>query len=158
MLAAPSCSTIFAIGGEKGGLVRIYYECELCEEPGGWCVVLPDGFGSVVRAASREKVGQKAVDSLKAGVLRRLLTGEPVPEPTYVTEPLRDGSRVLAVTAEVDMQGFRVTATEAADILGLSNARVTQLLEDGKLIGYREGRNSYVTLDSVKRRLVAAAR
>ena len=119
---------------------------------------LPDGFGNVVRDASREKVGQKAVDSLKAGVLRCLLIGEPVPEPTYVTEPLRDGSRVLAVTAEVDMQGFRVTATEAADILGLSNARVTQLLEDGKLVGYREGRNSYVTLDSVKRRLANATR
>lgn len=133
--------------------MRIYYECELREEPGGWCVVLPDGFGNAVRDASREKVGRKAIDSLKAGVLRCLLVGEPVPEPTYMTEPCRDGSRVLAVTAEIDMQGFRVTAAEAADILGLSNARVTQLLETGKLTGYREGRNSYVTLDSVRRRL-----
>ncbi|MGN0038255.1 MAG: helix-turn-helix domain-containing protein [Coriobacteriales bacterium] len=137
--------------------MRIYYECELCEDASGWSAVLPDGFGKAVHAPSREKAAQKAASSLKAGVMRRLLCGEPVPQPEHLEAPSCEGGMLLAVVADVDTDGLRVTASEAADILGVSNARVTQLLDSGKLVGYREGRDSYVTLPSIRRRLEGAA-
>lgn len=140
----------------KGMTMRIYYECELCEDASGWSVILPEGFGRTVHAESREKAGQRAAELLQAGVMRRLLKDEPVPKPKYLAGPTCEGGRLLAVVADVDVECLRVTATEAADILGLTNARVTQLLESGKLVGYREGRNSYVTLGSVRSRLHGA--
>ena len=47
----------------------------------------------------------------------------------------------------------KVPASEAARRLGVSPSRVTQMLAAGRLEGWREGRRTWVTLDSVEARL-----
>lgn len=46
-----------------------------------------------------------------------------------------------------------VSATEAAERLGVSRPRVTQMVESGRLMGWRDGRNAHVSLDSLNARL-----
>lgn len=46
-----------------------------------------------------------------------------------------------------------VSATEAAERLGVSRPRVTQMVESGRLMGWRDGRNARVSLDSLNARL-----
>ena len=46
-----------------------------------------------------------------------------------------------------------VTASEAAELLGVSRARVSQMLKAGLLMGFRKGRDSFITRYSVDARL-----
>ena len=46
-----------------------------------------------------------------------------------------------------------VTASEAAELLGVSRARVSQMLKSGLLMGSRKGRDSFITRYSVDARL-----
>lgn len=48
-----------------------------------------------------------------------------------------------------------VTASEAAEMLGVSTARVAQLCRDGSLNSWRVGSARMVSRDSIRRRLIA---
>lgn len=52
----------------------------------------------------------------------------------------------------------KVTATEAARMLGVTQGRVTQMIREARLHGWKEGRNTYVSLDSVRARLAERPR
>jgi len=46
-----------------------------------------------------------------------------------------------------------MSASEAAEVLGVSRSRISQLIKACLLYGYRDGRNTWVTCDSVEARL-----
>jgi excisionase family DNA binding protein len=56
------------------------------------------------------------------------------------------------IETELSERGV-VSATEAAELLGVSRMRVNQLLNDGKLDGFRVGKTWTVYRDSVERRI-----
>ena len=64
------------------------------------------------------------------------------------------GGRVILVGVDVTRDAIpTVSASEAAERLGVSRPRVTQMLASGALVGWRDGRNTRVTVDSVNARL-----
>ena len=50
------------------------------------------------------------------------------------------------------MRGKTVSAAEALRMLGVSAGRVTHLLDSDNLQGYRRGRRTYVTVESIEKR------
>jgi excisionase family DNA binding protein len=56
------------------------------------------------------------------------------------------------------VKGPCVSAAEAARMLGVSRARVTNMIASGILDAYREGRNTFVSIESIERRLAADVR
>jgi excisionase family DNA binding protein len=59
---------------------------------------------------------------------------------------------VIAVSTSLN-EIDAVRASEAAELLGVSRARVSHMIRDNLLEGFRRGRDSYVTRDSVNARL-----
>ena len=50
------------------------------------------------------------------------------------------------------MRDKTVSAVEALRMLGVSAGRITLMLDSGILQGYRRGRGTYVTVESIERR------
>ena len=67
---------------------------------------------------------------------------------------LYTSGRILLVAVEASLDTVpAVTASEAAELLGVSRARVSQMLKSGLLMGFRKGRDSFITRYSVDARL-----
>lgn len=59
------------------------------------------------------------------------------------------------VDADYIVEGETVSAAEASRLLGVSPGRVTHMLDSGILKGYRRGRRTYVTIDSINDRIAS---
>ena len=80
---------------------------------------------------------------------------ETAPKPTLGHEP-EQGGRVLVVSVEVSLDVVStVSAKEAAEMLGIGKARVSTMVKDGILAGYKDGRDMRVTVDSINARKAA---
>ena len=94
-----------------------------------------------------------AADWLREMILDTLARGEEVPRFPLGNEPRRGGGIVtMAVEASLD-DVPAITAKEAAGLLGVSDARVSQLCRDGSLDSWKVGRTRMVSLGSVQARL-----
>ena len=82
------------------------------------------------------------------------MDGRDIPEATFGHEPTHEDGRILLVAVEASLDTVpAVTASEAAELLGVSRARVSQMLKSGLLMGFRKGRDSFITRYSVDARL-----
>lgn len=136
---------------------KYIYRVEMTpEEDGGYSVEVPDLPGCFTYGDTYEEAAFMAADAAKTYVASLLKHGDPVPP---CTEP--DGGALL-VFFEVDesyiVEGEVVSAAEASRRLGVSAGRVTHMLDSGVLKGYRRGRRTYITLDSVNARLADTPR
>ena len=69
---------------------------------------------------------------------------------------LFDSETVVTLAVSVELSDVpAVTASEAAEMLGVSTARVAQLCRDGSLNSWRVGSARTVSRDSIKCHLVA---
>lgn len=128
------------------------YEFEIFQED-GWYLAFPYDFDGGTQGATLDEVCRMAADWLKVTLEDLAIKGEEPPVATFGNEP-RHGGRNLLVGVEVSRETVRkVPASEAARRLGVSPSRVTQMLAAGRLEGWREGRRTWVTLDSVEARL-----
>ena len=102
---------------------------------------------------SLNDAAEMAADWLRGTAEDWLISGVEPPEPTFGNEP-GHGGRVILIGVEVSRAAIpTVSASEAAERLGVSRPRVTQMLASGALVGWRDGRNTRVTIDSVNARL-----
>ena len=76
--------------------------------------------------------------------------GEPLPKPTY---PIEHEGLLVALSVDVDTERGVLTTKMAAHLLGVSDARVRQMICSGQLAAKKQGRDNYVYLSSVKERL-----
>lgn len=94
-----------------------------------------------------------AADLLKAIVEDSLIHNLKLPTPSYGHKP-RHGGQVMVIAVSTSLNDINaIHASEAAERLGVSRARVSNMLRDGVLEGFRRGRDSFVTVDSVNARL-----
>ena len=129
------------------------FEFELVEEGDGWVVSYPFDFDGATQGFGIAEASEMSADWLKTMLEHRILAGESVPDATLGNEPRR-GGRILLVAVEAGLETVDVvSAKEAAEMLGVTKGRVSQLLKAGKLLGYRKGRDTFVTKDSVNARL-----
>ena len=66
----------------------------------------------------------------------------------------RHGGRVITLGVERSVSGIpAVSAADAADMLGVSRARIGQLCKDGMLVSWKEGPHRMISLRSLHRRM-----
>lgn len=75
---------------------------------------------------------------------------KPLPKPTY---PIEHEGLLVALSVDVDTERGVLTTKMAAHLLGVSDARVRQMICSGQLAAKKQGRDNYVYLSSVKERL-----
>lgn len=96
---------------------------------------------------------EMSADWLKTIVLDYLMRGEEVPRLPLGNDPQRGGG-IVTVAVDASLSDVpAVTAAEAAGLLGVSTARVTQLAKAGALDSWKVGRTRMVSLESVRLRL-----
>ena len=129
-------------------------------EEGGFWVDVPALPGCVTDGDTYEEAVMMAADALKTYVAALLLDGDPVPP--YQASERPDGCLAVEVYFETDesyiVTGDVVSAAEASRRLGVSAGRVTRMIDSGVLEGYRQGRRTFVTVESVERRIREGAR
>lgn len=130
------------------------------DEEGGYDVRVPSLPGCFTHGDTYEGAAAMAADAMRTYVASLLRHGEEPPAPLF-HDPA-EGESALAVCFDADegyiVEGEVVSAAEAARRLGVSAGRVTHMLASGVLDGYRRGRRTYVTVESIGRRLADGAR
>ena len=130
------------------------YEFELFIGQDGWIIARPFDFDGATQGADLAEVSAMAADWLKLEIEFRLMDGRDIPEATFGHEPTHEDGRILLVAVEASLDTVpAVTASVAAELLGVSRARVSQMLKAGLLMGFRKGRDSFITRYSVDARL-----
>ena len=138
----------------------IYQAILTPENEGGYSVEVPDLPGCYSCGDDVADAAVMAADAAKTYVSLLLGNGEEVPKST--TREVPDGEEGIWVFFEADpswiVTGPVVSAAEAARRLGVSPGRVTQMIDGGILDGYRDGRRTYVSTESIERRLAQDVR
>ena len=129
------------------------YEFELYPQ-GTLLSATPFDFDGEVKGRSRAEVSRKAVSLLRREIEQRLLHKRPMPKATFGNEPAHTDGIVLIASIDASVDAIdTITASEAAEKLGVSRARVSQMVKSGILEGYTKGNASFITCESVERRL-----
>lgn len=128
------------------------YEFEVFEDE-GWLLAFPYDMEGGTQGKDFAEVCEMAADWLQGEMEHYAMAGLPFPEATFDNEPRHGGRNIIvAVNAGVDTVDT-VTASEAAEMLGVSRPRVSQMLKTGQLQGYTKGRATFVTRASVETRM-----
>lgn len=118
-----------------------YYLSDPCDMPGG---TFGDSFADAI---------ESAVDWLRDTVMDDLAHGRETVGGVLGNGPRHDG-RIVVIAVECDLRyADAVSAAEAARILGVSSARVSQMCEKGLLVSFKSGSSRLVMRDSIKARL-----
>ena len=113
----------------------------------------PFGFPGITQGETMAEACESAADLVRETMLDMAMHGEEIPRPV-LDAPLSHGGERLLVSVEASLDSVaKVSAAQAARMLGVSRPRITALLKNGRLDGWTEGRNTWVTLDSVQARL-----
>lgn len=130
------------------------YEFEMWRGEGGWCIA-PFGLPGATQGNDVEDACESAADLLRETIRDYIFRNEKPPAPTFDNEPEHGGVRVV-VSVDASLNGVeKVSAAQAAELLGVSRSRITHMISSGLLDGWKEGRNSWVTKASVDARLAA---
>ena len=128
------------------------YEFEVFQE-GGWYLACPYDFEGGTQGETFDELCEMTADWLKVMLEDCAIRGVEPPAATFGNEP-RHGGRIMLVGVEASRETVRrVSASEAARMLGVTPGRVTQMLDVGRLEGWREGARTWVTVDSIEARL-----
>lgn len=99
-----------------------------------------------------------AADWLRAEAEHWLMSGTEPPK-LGLSHASRHGGQVVIIGVSVSLEAIdTVTASEAAELLGVSRPRITQMIKAGRLEGYTKGHATFVTRASVEARLVERPR
>ena len=130
------------------------YVCEFEFFDSGGCVdAVPLTFeGEGTFGNDLEDAVESAADWLSGVVDDHLMSGADMPPMSFGHEPER-GGRVIAVAVSRELGDIpAMTAADAARELGVSTARVAQLVKAGLLDSWRDGTRRMVSRASVEAR------
>lgn len=119
-------------------------------ELGGYSVCFIDFEGGYTDGDDMEDAVTMAEEVLWLLIDDYLQLDKPLPKPTY---PQDHEGLLVAVSVDVDTERGMLTTRMAASMLGVSDARVRQMVGSGQLASKKQGRDNYVYLWSVKERL-----
>lgn len=124
-------------------------------ELGGYSVWFSDLPECHTDGDTLEDAVNMAAEALELVVESYLDNGRKLPQPS-LDAPCPDGTKELIVSVDVDVEHRLVTTKEAAKLLGVSDARVRQLILGGKLLAEKQAGTHLVYLRSIANRLRAA--
>ncbi len=127
------------------------YEFEMWRSEQNWCLA-PFGIPGATQGSDVGDACESAADLLRETICDYLMRGEEPPAPRFGNEPERGGIRVI-VSVDASLADIpRMSASQAAAALGVSRSRISTMIGAGLLDGWRDGRNTYVTIASVEAR------
>lgn len=127
------------------------YEFELFRGDGFW-IAVPFDMDGATQGSTIEEASEMAADWLRMDVEHRLMRGIDLPKATFGHEP-QEGGILMVVSVEAGLDAVKkVSASEAARMLGVTPARVTAMIKDGLLDAYKDGARTWVTVDSIDER------
>ena len=129
------------------------YEFELYRGKEQWIIEAYDFPACITQGEDVEDACESAADILKEFMHDALIGGDTLPPGTFGHEPRNGGMNVI-VSVDTTLDAVRkVSASEAARMLGVSRSRITAMMASNLLDGWREGRNTWITLDSIEARM-----
>ena len=131
---------------------RYMYEFEIFESEGMWCA-LPIGLDGGTCGDTRQEAIEAAVEWLEILTEDAAIWDKELPNPIFGAPLEHSGERVVVTVHAGKELVDTMTASQAAKILGVSRPRVSQMLKSKTLEGWRDGRNTLITRDSVIARL-----
>lgn len=132
------------------------YEFELWRGERQWIIASFDLPEAITQGEDVQDACESAADVLREVSRDAMMRGMSLSSPTFENEPRNGGIRVI-VSVEIGLDEVaKVSATEAARLLGVSRSRVTAMIASRHLDGWREGRNTWVTCASIEARLADA--
>ena len=137
---------------------RFIYEAVIGKDETGFYAYVPDLEGCFGGGDTLDAAIESIANGLETHIESLVAYGLEIPNATFGYVPKVDGERTMVIAFYVDcdvVDGY-VTATQAARELGVTKARVSHLIRDGKLEVYRKGRSTYVTRRSLDERLAMA--
>lgn len=133
----------------------VMQEFEVYPDPEGGYAVEPCGLAGATEGDTYEEAVEMAVDWLRAHALAALERGAEFEGGGLGHAPSHGGT-IVTVATSVELSDIpAVTAAEAAEMLGVSTARVAQLCRDGSLSSWRVGNTRMVSRDSIEYRIAA---
>lgn len=130
------------------------YEFELWRGEKEWCIA-PFGIPGATQGSDVEDACESAADLLRETIQDYLLHGKTPPAPSFDNKLEHEGVRTI-VSVEADLSTIeKVSASKAAEILGVTPGRITAMVDSGLLDGWKDGRNSWITQASVDARLAS---
>lgn len=128
------------------------YEFEVFEDE-GFLLAFPYDMNGGTQGKDFSEACYMAADWLQTEMEHRAMHDIAFPEATFGNEPKHGGKTVIvAVNAGKDTIR-RMSAADAARKLGVSAGRVTQMIAANQLEAFKEGRRTWVTVDSVDARI-----
>lgn len=135
--------------------MRYLYEFEVFKNE-GFLVAYPFDFEGATQGLNEKELSLMVADWLKSEIEHRLMHHRDIPVATYGNKP-QEGGRIMLVAIEASLDAINaVPAYQAAEILGVSRGRVSQMLGSCLLEGYKRGRDAFVTVESINARLKEA--
>lgn len=133
----------------------MYQAIMVPDEEGGFDVTVPALEGCFTYGSTYEEASLNAADAMRTYVASLLKHGELVPRSRIEEPKACEQSVIVCFEADPSWMGDAevISAAEAARRLGVSPGRVTRLLDSGRLDGYRSGRNTWIIVASVEKRL-----
>lgn len=130
------------------------YEFEVFQdEDEGFYLAFPYDLPGGTQGESFDELCLMVVDWLKTKLEDFDMHDKIPPAPTFGNTPQHGGTNMVFAVQAGKETVKKVSAKEAASMLGVSQSRVTQMLAAGRLEGFRDGRNTYVTAASIEARL-----
>ena len=150
---------------------------EIYRDRSGMFRSVPFGLSGEILGHNYRDVCERTVEWLKQQGETLLSEDKPLPELPIGNFP-KGGGRILLVAVEADAQpqsSFAygsltgipavdpdappvVSASQAAELLGVSRSRISQMTRSGALEGFRRGRDAFVTVASIEARLAQPPR
>ncbi|MDO5335606.1 MAG: helix-turn-helix domain-containing protein [Coriobacteriia bacterium] len=133
----------------------MFYVCEFefIEDGGAMTALCLNDWGGATSGTDLEDAGECAADWLACMVDDCLMNGTPLPPVRLGNEPTQ-GGKVIAIAVSRELSDIpAMTAADAARELGVSSARVAQLINAGMLDSWKEGTRRMVSRASVQARL-----
>jgi excisionase family DNA binding protein len=135
---------------------RYVYETVISpdEDGKGFYVTVPDLDGCFTQGDTVDEAITMSADALETYVGALLFEGTPIPSPVFGHRAPK-GGRVVAISFEATAESVSdvVSPAEAADMLGVTRGRVSQMIRAGVLESYRIDGQTRVAVNSIRERL-----
>ncbi len=134
--------------------MKCIYQAVLTPDEDGYSVEVPDLPGCFTHGDTIEDALFMAADAMSTYVAALLADGKQ--PPAFVQHDLPADVRSFDIFFETSedyiVDGEVVSASQAAEELGVSRGRVSQMLDAGILEGFRRERKTYITMNSIQAR------
>ncbi len=132
------------------------YEFEIFEDE-GWMLAFPYDMDGGTQGKDFGEACEMAAGWLKDEMDHRAMHDLPFPDATFGNEPAHEGGKTVIVAVDSDKAAIpRMTAAAAADMLGVTPGRVSQMMAAGKLETFEDDGRIWVTRASVEARKAMA--